>query len=570
MKRIVVVGGVAAGASAAAKARREDEHASIVLLEKGPWVSFANCGLPYFVSGEIESRDALLQQTPASLRARFALDVRVRHEAIAVDAARREVRVRDHVAGVDYTLGWDALVLAPGARAIVPPIPGVASENVHILRTVPDAEQVRAAVEAGARRAVVVGGGFIGLEAAEGLRARGLEVTVVEKAAQVLPPLDPEMAAPIADELERLGIGLRLRRGAARFHTAGARAVAVELEDGERIEADLFLLSIGVRPDVELARAAGCALGPNGGIAVDETMATSVPGIWAAGDAVEVRRIVDGRQAWIALAGPANKQGRVAGANAAGRHLRFRGALGTSIVRVGALTAANTGLSERACAAAGIDCRAGWSRHLDHAGYFPGARPIDLKLVVDPRTGRLLGAQAVGERGVDKRIDVLAAAIHAGMDVEDLEGLDLAYAPPYGAARDPIHHGAMALANVHRGELSMLAPEEARARLAGLQVVDVRNPDEWRSGTIPGAIGIPLPELRERLGELDPAAETLVYCAGGQRSAFAARILAQRGFARVHSLSGGFRAWQLFAAARARAGAPEDAATSPTPRDRRP
>ncbi|WP_373047718.1 FAD-dependent oxidoreductase [Vulgatibacter sp.] len=549
-KKIVVVGGVAAGASAAAKARRDDEHAEIVVLEKGPYVSFANCGLPYFVSGEIEGRDELLLQTPESLRSRMALDVRVHHEAVAVHADRREVEVVDHASGTRQTIGYDELVLAPGARPIVPPLPGVKSTNVHLLRTVPDADALRAALDAGARRAVVIGGGFIGLEAAEGLRHRGLEVTLVEKAPQVLPPVDPEMAAPVADELVRLGIDLRLGVGATRFVTAGDRAIAAELEDGSLIEADLFLLSIGVRPNVELAVAAGCALGPTGAIAVDERMATSVPGIWAAGDAVEMRHLVGDAPVWIALAGPANRQGRVAGANTVGGDLRFRGALGTAIVRVGRLTAASTGLSEKACARGGIECRVTWNRHGHHAGYFPGAQPLTLKLVSDKKTGRLLGAQAVGAEGVDKRIDVVATALHGGLSVADLEDLDLAYAPPFGAARDPIHQAAMTHHNLQKGVLSGLTPSEALERLHALQVVDVRNPGERAGGMLAGAIGIPLTELRERIGELEPAKETLVYCAGGQRSAFAARVLRQRGFAQVHTLVGGWAAYGMFEAAR--------------------
>lgn len=557
-RKIVIIGGVAAGASAAAKARREDEHAEIVVLEKGPHVSFANCGLPYYVSGEIEERDALLQQTPRSLWERLALDVRVHHEAVAIDGERRVVEAIDHRTGERRYFPWDALVLATGARPIVPPIPGVEARNVHLLRDVPDAVALRRAVEEGARRAVVIGGGFIGLETAEALRHRGLEVRLIEKAPQVLPPVDPEMAAPIADELERLGIALRLGQGAAALRTAGDRATAVELESGEVIEADLFLLCVGVRPDVRLAESAGCALGPTGGIAVDEHLATSVPGIWAAGDAIEMRQLVTGKATWIPLAGPANKQGRVAGANAAGRSMRFRGALGTSIVRVGTRAAAATGLSEKACARAGIPVRVTWNRHDHHAGYFPGARPLTLKLVTERDTGRLLGAQVVGEAGIDKRIDVLATALHAGMTVFDLEELDLAYAPPYGAARDPIHQAAMVQANLLREEFSALPPDEVRHRAGELQVVDVRNEHELASGQIPGAIHLPLQQLRARLGELDPTRETLVYCAGGQRSAFAARALRQRGFARVHSLNGGWHAWSLFEAARRHASSPRE------------
>jgi len=540
-KRIVVVGGVAAGAGAAAKARRVDEHAEIVLFEKGPYVSFANCGLPYFVGGEIEEREALLLQTPEKLGARFRIDVRVGHEVVAIDPRRRTVRVIERATGASFEQPFDTLVLAMGARGVVPPLPGIDAPNVRPLLTVPDAEELRRAVEGGARRAVVIGAGFIGLEAAENLRRQGLEVELVEKAGQVLPPLDPEMTADILDALDELGVRLHLGTGARRFRTKGGRAVAAELEDGTVVEADLFVLSIGVRPNVELAKEAGIALGPTGAIAVDERMETSVPGIFAAGDVAEMRQIVTGREAWIPLAGPANKAGRVAGANAAGRDLRLRGALGTAIVRVGRAVAAKTGLGEKECARQGIACRVTYNAHPDHASYYPGAKLLTIKLLTERESGRLLGAQVVGESGVDKRIDVLATALHAGLRIDELEELDLAYAPPFGAAKDPVVMAAMNHANAWRGELTTMTPAEAAPLWEESQVIDVRTPAEHARGAVPGARLVPLDELRERLGELDSGKRTLVYCQGGQRSAFAVRILRQHGFSDVWSITGGWR-----------------------------
>ena len=540
-RRIVVVGGVAAGAGAAAKARREDENAEILVFEKGPHVSFANCGLPYFVGGEIEARESLLVQTPEALRARFRLDVRVLHEVTRIDTQRREVEVVDLRTGRSFVQPYDALVLAMGARGVVPELPGVHAPNVRLLRTVEDAVALRAMVEKGARRAVVVGAGFIGLEAAENLRRQGLEVTLVEKMGQVLPPLDSELTTELLEALVELGVRTHLGTGVQRFVTEGETAVAAELDDGTRIDADLFVLSIGVRPNVELATRAGIALGPSRAIAVDERMETNVPGVFAAGDVAELRQLASGREAWMALAGPANKAGRVAGANAAGRDMRFRGALGTAIVRVGRKVAGKTGLGQKDCARLGIACRVTYTTSAHHASYYPGARNLTIALVTKRESGRLLGAQVVGEEGVDKRLDVFATALHAGMHVADLEELDLAYAPPFGAAKDPVIMAAMTHANAWRGEVPTLTPREAAPLSAQSQVVDVRSAAEHARGAVANAILLPLPELRDRVGELDPAQRTIVYCQGGQRSAFAVRALRQLGFRDVWSVTGGWR-----------------------------
>ncbi len=550
-KTIIVVGGVAAGASAAAKARREDEGAEIIVFERGEHVSFANCGLPYFVGDEIKRRGALLLQTPASLKSRFNLDVLTRHEVTEIRPEARQVVARDLRTGAEVVRTYDRLILATGSRPVVPPLEGIGSRNVKLLRTVPEAEELKEMVGGGARRAVVVGAGFIGLEAAENLARRGLAVTVVEKAAQVLPPFDPEMVVPVEESLRAMGVELVIGRGIAGFETNGDVAVGVRLDGGGTIAADFFVLSIGARPDVELAKKAGVAIGPSGGIAVNERLETSVPGIYAAGDAVEVRHLVSGRPAWIPLAGPANKQGRVAGANAAGGSLTFKGAYGTSIVRVGKVAAAKTGLGEAECLRAGFDYTVTYNHHGDHAGYYPGAEELTIKIISERGTGRLLGAQVVGGRGVDKRADVLATAIYGGLTVEDLEQLDLAYAPPFGAAKDPVIMAGMTTANIFRGQVVAVTPAEVArlieaGRSPGPQVVDVRDPREWREGTIPGAVGLPLPELRERLGELDPARETIVYCRGGQRSYFAYRVLRQSGFRDVKNLTGGFLSWTAF------------------------
>ncbi|MHB0886411.1 MAG: FAD-dependent oxidoreductase [Bacillota bacterium] len=550
-KTIIVVGGVAAGAGAAAKARREDESAEIIVFERGEHVSFANCGLPYFIGDEIKRRGALLLHTPASLKSRFNLDVLTRHEVTEIRPEAHQVVARDLRTGAEVTKTYDRLILATGARPVVPPLEGISSRNVKLLRTVPEAEELKEMVGGGARRAVVVGAGFIGLEAAENLARRGVAVTVIEKAAQVLPPFDPEMVVPVEASLQAMGVELVIGRGIAGFETEGDLAVGVRLDDGGTIAAGFFVLSIGVRPDVELAKKAGVAIGPSGGIAVNERMETSVPGIYAAGDAVEVRHLVSGRPAWIPLAGPANKQGRVAGANAAGASLTFKGAYGTSIVRVGKVTAAKTGLGEAECLRAGFDYTVTYNHHGDHAGYYPGAEELTIKVISERGTGRILGAQVVGGRGVDKRVDVLATAIYGGLTVEDLEQLDLAYAPPFGAAKDPVIMAGMTSANIFRGQVVAVTPAEVAGlikagRPGSPQVVDVRDPREWREGVIPGAIGIPLPELRSRLAELDPARETIVYCRGGQRSYFAYRVLRQSGFRDVRNLTGGFLSWTAF------------------------
>lgn len=597
--RIVIVGGVAAGAGAAVRARRVNESAEIVVLEAGNYVSFANCGLPYYVGGEIREEQQLLVQTPEQLWRRFRIQVRLRHKVTAIDREAQVVRGVVLPSGDEFIEPYSALVLACGSRPIRPPIPGLDRPNVYQLRTVPDALTLRRVVEAarersgGRARAVVVGAGFIGLEVVEALARQGLQVMLVEKAPQVLPPLDPEMAAMVAMSLRGEGIELVLGDGAREFAGESAKpsgtgssgdagpATALVLDSGRRLKAEIYVVGLGVRPDVQLAQEAGLELGVTGGIRVNERMQTSDPLIFAAGDAVECTDLVTGQPTLFPLAGPANKQGRVAGDQAAavaagaaheklapeaGR-LRFRGALGTAIVRAGAITAGITGLSEKRARACDLQVAVGYTVSGHHAGYYPGAKSLFVKLVWSPEDGRLLGAQVVGAEGVDKRIDVVSTAIMGGLRVEELADLDLAYAPPFGAAKDPIVIAGMAAENRRLEIVDGITPAElvsmsaasagpadsegcgdGYANDAQLQLVDVRNPQETAGGYIPGAILIPLDTLRENLGKLDPEKRTVVYCAGGLRSYIAGQILKGHGFEHVYNLTGGFLAWRLYQA----------------------
>jgi len=537
--RIVVVGGVAGGMSAAARARRLDESAEIVVLERGEHPSFANCGLPYFVGGEITDAARLLVQTPESLRAALALDVRTGHEVTAVDTDRRTVSVR--TATGPSELSYDALVLAPGARAVRPPVPGLDSPRVRTLRTVPDARALRDRVEDGATRAVVLGGGFIGIEAAEALTLAGLAVTLVELAPHVLPPLEDEIAHPVTEELRRLGVDVRAGVAATAILSGPLRDDVV-LADGTRVPADLVVLSVGVQPDTAPFEAAGIVC-ERGAIVVDEHGRTSAPGVWAVGDAVVSTDAVTGVRRPVPLAGPANRAGRLVADDILrpGTARPIPAPLGTAIVRVGSLTAATTGANRRALDAAGVAYRTLRLHPNQHAGYFPGATQVHLLLHVRAGDGRLLGAQAVGTDGVDKRIDVLATAIRAGMDVTDLIDLDLAYAPPYGQAKDPVNLAGMVGANVLDGTLRLWYPDQLDDALATALVLDTRSREEYASGHVPGSLNIPHTELRDRLDEVRAAAAgrpVRALCGSGVRSAIAHRVLTQAGFDSA-SLSGG-------------------------------
>lgn len=565
-KRVLIVGGVAGGASAAARARRLSEQAEIIVFERGPHVSFANCGLPYFVGGEIPKAQDLLVQTPESLRARFNLDVRVRHEVVGIDRAARRVRVRELTRQLEYEEPYDALILATGAVPVKPPIPGLDRPGHFTVRTVPEAEALVAWLrDTQAQRAVVVGGGYIGLEMAEQLHRRGLTVTLVEALPQVMAPLDPEMAAWLHRELRANQVELHLNDGVERFDESGpgehARASVVVLRSGKRIPADVVVLGLGVQPEVTLARQAGLELGELGGIRVNEYLQTSDPHIWAVGDAIEVRDPITGAWTLVPLAGPANRQGRIAADNIFGRPARYQGTWGTAILRLFSLTVACTGANEKRLRQAGIRYEAVHLHPGSHAGYYPGAEPIALKVLFAPDTGKLLGAQAVGRDGVDKRIDVLATALQAGLTVHQLAELELAYAPPFGAAKDPVNLAGMAAQNVWAGDVALAQwhhiepfgsaaakaqPGAAAGSGTDPLVLDVRTAAERQKGYIPGSVHIPLDQLRGRLTELPKDRQIIVACQSGQRSYFACRLLAQHGF-RVRNLTGSFRTWSVAA-----------------------
>ena len=539
--RLVVVGGVAGGMSAAARARRLDESAEIIVLERGPYVSFANCGLPYFVGGEITDESALLIQTPASLAAQLNLDVRVRHDVVGLDAAAKTVTVS--VGGETQTISYDALVLSPGAAAIRPPLPGIDSPRVQTLRTVGDAVAMREAVLDGATTAVVLGAGFIGIEAAEALALRGLATTLVELAPHVLPPLETEMASMVSDELRRLGIDVREGVGASEVVSGDAHDTVV-LADGTRLAADIVVLSVGVRPDTKVFEAAGVTC-ERGAMVTDAHGRTNLPDVYAVGDAVVSTDAVTGARRPVALAGPANRAGRLV-ADAIFRPVSARPmptAMGTAVVRIGDLTAAMTGANRASLDAAGIEYHTLHLHPNNHAGYFPGASTIDLLVHFRAGDGLLLGAQAVGPDGAEKRIDVLATAIRGGLGVADLMDLDLAYAPPYGSAKDPVNMAGMAGENLLNGTLKLWYADDLEAVMAERLVLDVRSPAESASGHLPGSLQVAHTEVRDRLEDIRAAAvgrPVAVMCAAGVRSYLAHRILTQEGFD-SSMLSGGMR-----------------------------
>jgi len=534
-RRVIVVGGVAGGMSAATRLRRLDERARITVIERSGHVSFANCGLPYHVGGVIEERDALLLQTPASLAARFDLDVRTRHEAVRIDRDARVLHVRDLATGREEALPYDVLILSPGARPVRPAIPGI--ERAHTLRTVEDTDAIVAAID-GARSAAILGGGFIGVEMAENLVRRGVSVSLVEAGPQVLAPLDPEMVAPVHAQIRAHGVTLHL----------GAAATAIEpahvlLGDGTRVPADVVILAAGVRPETRLAVAAGIALGARGGIAVDAAYRTNDPAIFAVGDAVEKRDALDGSEVLVPLANTANRQGRVVADVIAGLPGEDTPILGTAIVGVFGLQVATTGWNEKRLAAAGRPYRAIHTHPASHAGYYPGARGMHLKLLVDPDTDAILGAQGVGSEGVDKRIDIIATAMTGGLTASRLADLELAYAPQFGSAKDPVNMLGWVNDNLRTGVTDAIQWHELEAALAaGATLVDVRSPGEHARGAIPGALLVPVDELRDRLDEI-PDGPLVVHCAVGVRAHTAVRILRQRGRTDVRNLDGGYTTW---------------------------
>src|SRR6516225_7240670 len=501
--KLLIVGGVAGGASAAARARRLSEDADIILFERGPDMSFANCGLPYYLGGEITDRDKLLVVTPERLRTRFKLDVRVRTSVEAIDRAAKKVRARDLVTGREYEETYDKLVLAPGAAPIRPPLPGIDLPGVFTLRNLQDMDRIKDRVDRGVRQAVVVGAGFISLELVENFVRRGIATTVVELQDQVLPPFDKEMTTPIAEHLMAKGVSLLLSQSAEAFEAA-KEGLVVRLKSGQRFPAQLVILGVGVRPENQLAVAAGLDVGPRGGIRVNAHMQTNDPDVYAVGDAAEVSDAITGEPTQVPLAGPANRQGRIAADHAHGRPSRYRGTQGTAIVRVFDKTAALTGASEKTLKRLGRPYRKAYVHPTHHAGYYPGAEGMTLKILFDPETSKVLGAQTVGGAGVDKRIDVLAVAIQAGMTVFDLEEMELAYSPQYGSAKDPINMAGFVAAGLLRADHPQVDVEDTvNASANGRSIlVDVRTAQEFASGHIPGAVNVPVDELRSRLNEL--------------------------------------------------------------------
>jgi NADPH-dependent 2,4-dienoyl-CoA reductase/sulfur reductase-like enzyme/rhodanese-related sulfurtransferase len=544
--KLIIIGGVAGGASAAARARRLSEDAQIVLFERGPDVSFANCGLPYYVGGEIAERDKLLVTTPERLRSRFKLDVRIQSSVEAIDRAAKKVRVRDLTSGREYEESYDKLILAPGAAPLRPPIPGIDLPGIYTLRNLQDLDRIKERVDRGVKQAVVVGAGFIGLELVENFVKRNIATTVVELQDQVLPPFDKEMTTPIVETLLAKGVTMLLGQSAEGFEEA-PDGLVVQLKSGQRLSAQLVILGVGVRPENKLAVDAGLEVGPRGGIRVNDHLQTSDPDIYAVGDVIEVKDVVSGDPTQVPLAGPANRQGRIAADNIFGRATRYRGTQGTAIVGVFDRTAAMTGASEKALRRLNRPFRKVYVHPMHHAGYYPGAEVMTLKLLFDPTTGRVLGAQAVGGAGVDKRIDVLAVAIQAGMTVFDLEEMELAYAPQYGSAKDPINMAGFVAGGLLRGEHPQVDVEAVLAVPAAERpfLLDVRTPQEFASGHIPGAVNIPLDDLRSRLGELPHDRKIAGYCQVGQRGYLATRILQQKGFS-ASNIGGGYKTFKLF------------------------
>ena len=540
--KVVIVGGVAGGATAAARIRRLDEQAEIVVFERSAYISYANCGLPYYIGGVIEDAGELTLQTPESFFTRFRVQIKVLHEVTAIHPDRKTVSVTNLQTGERFEESYDKLLLSPGAKPTQPRFPGADSDRLFTLRTVEDTLRIRAYIdEHHPRSAVLAGGGFIGLELAENLRELGMDVTIVQKPMHLMTPFDADMAALIHGEMRRHGVKLALGHTVEGFAQRDG-GMDVLLQDAAPLHADMVILAIGVTPDTALAKEAGLELGVRGSIVVNDRMETSVPDIYAVGDAVQVRHFVTGQDALIALAGPANKQGRIAADNICGGDSRYTGSQGSSVLKVFDMTAALTGLNETQAAAAGFDADSVILSPMSHAGYYPGGRVMTMKVVFEKATYRLLGAQIVGYEGVDKRIDVLATAIRAGMKATELKDLELAYAPPYSSAKDPVNMAGFMVDNIARGLLRQwhLADADSLPRDGSVTLLDTRTPGEYSAGHIEGFINIPVDDLRERLHELDRTKPVYVICQSGLRSDIACRILAGHGFD-CYNFSGGYR-----------------------------
>jgi len=544
--RILIIGGVAGGASCATRARRLSEEAEIIIFERGPFISFANCGLPYYIGNVITEEEKLLLATPESLKRRFNIDVRTENEVLAIDRKKSEIEVKDLKTGVVYREKYDALVLSPGAVPIRPSLPGIDIPGIFCLRTIPDSRQIKGwIVEHNVKQAVVVGGGFIGLEMTENLAKRGVSVTLIEMEPQVVPMLDPEMAVPIHGHLLANGVRLCLGDPVTGFEQNNNGTILVRLKSGITHAADLVILSLGVRPEVSLAKAAGLEIGAYGGIRVNDQMRTSDERIWAVGDAVEVRDFVTGEWTLVPLAGPANRQGRIAADAIFGRDVRFRGVQATTVCSVFNMTITATGASEKtlrrvAVGDKSIPYEKVYLHPSQHVNYYPGAEFMALKLIFSTKDGRLLGAQAVGKEGVEKRIDVIAMAIQRNSTVFDLEEAELCYSPQFGAAKDPVNLAGMVAANTLRGDAPIVHWEDITESEA--MILDVRNPGEFKENRVDGAFNMPLSGLRARLAELPHNREIWVYCSVGQRSYYATRVLRLKGFD-ARNISGGIQTY---------------------------
>ncbi|MHC5001037.1 MAG: FAD-dependent oxidoreductase [Planctomycetota bacterium] len=539
-KRVLIVGGVAGGASAATRLRRLDETAEIIMFERGEHISFANCGLPYHIGGAITERDRLLVQTPEKMHQRYNIDVRTQCEVIAIDPAAKQVSVRDLKKDRRYTESYDALILSPGAEPVRPPIPGADSSRVFTLRNIPDMDAIKKVVdENNDKHAVVIGGGYIGLEMAEALIDRGVKVSLVELASQVMGTVDAEMAAPLHQELALHGVDLYLNTSVKEMKPQET-GLDVYLSNGDLLKTNMVIMAIGVRPETKLAAEAGLAVGQRGGIQVNEKMQTSNASIYALGDAVEVTDFVGDFQTLIPLAGPANRQGRIAADNICGVESSYKNTQGTAICKVFNLAVGTTGMNEKNLKRAGLAYEKVYVHPASHASYYPGAVPISLKLLFDPEDGKIFGAQAVGADGMDKRIDVIAVAIRAGLTVQDLKDLELTYAPPYGSAKDPVNYAGFVASNVISGDMPICHAQDALAPADNQLLLDVRTAAEVQAGTIAGAVNIPVDDLRNRLNELPKDKELLAFCQVGLRGYLATRILLQNGF-NCRNLSGGYK-----------------------------
>lgn len=543
-KKVLIVGGVAAGASAAARLRRLDENLEITILEKGRYVSFANCGLPYYVGNKIQDRDDLILQTPESLNRRFKLDVRVNSEVTSVDFNSKSVKVLSN--GEESSESYDVLVLTPGAKPARPPISGIDSERVLTVRTVGDVDRFQELIKSSQMKSVVVvGGGFIGLEMAENLLLKGIKVTLVEAAERILPPVDAEIAELLQLKARQMGIELYTANGVERFEET-PNGIATYLKNGERLTSDYLLLAIGVKPDTDFLKGSGIELNERGYILTDSHLRTNIENVYAAGDAILVYNFVADKMLPLALAGPANKQGRVVADNIAGLNSEFKGVQGSSVLKFFDLTVAFTGMSEKFLKNASIPCRAATVHPASHASYYPGASPITLRLIFSTEDGKVLGAQAIGREGVEKRIDVIATAIKFGATVDSLTELELSYAPPFSSAKDPVNMAAFVAQNylkkivdlIDYRELNSLDPDS-------YLLLDVRTPMEFNMGHLPNAVNIPVDQLRTSLNSLDPSKPIVAYCQVGFRGYIASRILTQNGF-NVKNLSGGYRSASLF------------------------